>query len=82
MSAARKCDKCGKLFEPRPGDVTIDLSVVVPNEGVARVEETGWTEIELCTACSGPVVKLLKRCCNDFDDVVVGKVLGQLEPGA
>lgn len=80
MSAARECDRCGVLFRPVPGCISVDLNVVTPATTEAGVVEQGWTEIELCLECTAPVVAHLKVACNDFDDVVSGKDVGRGEP--
>lgn len=59
VSTASKCDKCGRLFEPVKGCITVDVQVVEkqkPDGGVACQQ---WSEVDLCLGCSGPVLDAL-----------------------
>lgn len=56
MSDARKCDKCGELFEPKFGDVSLDISV----KGKAEAYHT-WSDVDLCAACSVGLLDVLSN---------------------
>lgn len=69
VSHARKCDKCGALFEPARGCVNIEQMSVVngqkTKDGAAL--ESGWSEIDLCLACSRPVIEALRGAANGIE---------------
>lgn len=62
MSLASKCDRCGALYEPKLGDITI-------GELYVQTEKTGtcdsWSEIALCSACSVTLYQFLELALVD-----------------
>lgn len=56
MSDARKCDRCGSLFEPIFGCVSVDISV----KGKGRGETYhGWSDVDFCGPCSAKLLDLI-----------------------
>lgn len=62
MSAARKCDLCGTLFEPELGCLSVDLNLYLDPE-----IQQGWSDIDLCLPCAEPVLTHLRDACNDIE---------------
>jgi hypothetical protein len=57
MSDARKCDKCSKLFEPKFGCVSLDVSV----KGKTGDAWHSWSDVDLCGACSVGLLDLIGK---------------------
>lgn len=56
MSDARKCDKCGELFEAVFGCVSIDISVKGKGKGQAYHD---WSDVDFCEKCSADLLDLI-----------------------
>lgn len=56
MSDARKCDRCGSLFEPIFGCVSIDISVKGKGKGQTYHD---WGDVDFCPACSAKLLDLI-----------------------
>lgn len=59
MSDARKCDKCNKLFEPKFGCVSLDISVKGKRETYHS-----WSDVDLCEACSVRLLDVLNNALS------------------
>lgn len=66
MSAARKCDLCGRLHEPSVGLVTIDIHVLHADGETS----TTWSETDLCQSCTANAIAFLKPALDGFDEFV------------
>jgi hypothetical protein len=51
MSAASKCDRCGALYVPTKGTLTLTLHVNKDDEN-----SHSWSDVDFCLPCSGPVL--------------------------
>lgn len=54
MSIARECDRCGALFKPIRGCLTIgELHVTTGvDERKATIHSESWSELDFCPGCS------------------------------
>lgn len=57
MSDAKKCDRCGGMYEVRKGVVTLDVHIA-KGAGDKAVWE-GWSEVDFCPACSKDVLEAI-----------------------
>lgn len=49
MSSAKLCDRCGSLYVPKKGDITLDVHIA---KGDKKGTWDGWNEVDFCHACS------------------------------
>ncbi len=49
MSSAKKCDRCGSLYEPKKGDITLDVHIATGDKKGTRDQ---WSEVDFCHGCS------------------------------
>lgn len=69
MSTAKKCDRCGELYVPKVGDLTLaELRKRCPPPKGRPKDETSWSvsiydeddPYDLCTRCSADLLRFLK----------------------
>lgn len=67
MSAARKCDKCARLYEPARGCVTLDVHVTTKSDTFHT-----WGDVDLCHDCSARLLLLLDPALDDISETLKG----------
>lgn len=58
MSDAKKCDRCGSLYEVRKGVVDLDVRIA---KGGAGPYWSTWEEVDFCPACSKIVLAAIGK---------------------
>lgn len=58
MSTARKCDKCGALFESKRGCLTLGEVCIDEGERAkdGSVTYGTWSDVDLCHTCSQAII--------------------------
>lgn len=64
MSKACKCDRCGELFVPAAGMVSLDVSIATTKDPESF---SSWEECEFCPTCSAMVMEVIRPALNGFD---------------
>lgn len=67
MSATgiRKCDRCDAQFVPELGCLQLDAHFYTDIDAMQ-----GWNELDLCGACSEPIIKHIRPACEDLSDIL------------
>lgn len=70
MSRAMKCDRCGELFEPQIGLVTIEsIGVYVEIKPDGETTQP-WTDLDFCASCSKDVLEVVGDAINNVAETI------------
>lgn len=56
MSTAILCDRCGNLYVPKKGDITLDVHIAT---GDKKGTWDRWSDVDFCHGCSVLLRKLI-----------------------
>jgi hypothetical protein len=62
MSDAKKCDKCGALYEVKAGSVTLDVHIATATlDAEGGRSWSGWSEVDFCMNCGKAVLAAIGK---------------------
>lgn len=62
MSDAKKCDRCGTLYEPKRGSIALDVHICTGNK---KGEWNEWSEVDFCSKCGAEVRKAIGQAIRE-----------------
>lgn len=61
MSDAKRCDRCGSLYEVRKGTLALDVHIATGGDTDGW---NGWSEIDFCQKCGDRVLEAIGMAIN------------------
>jgi hypothetical protein len=58
MSDAKKCDRCGAMYQVKKGVVALDVHIA---KGDRDETWQGWSEVDFCPGCSQIILKAIGK---------------------